>query len=148
MKEKRIIKQENQFISELKKIIGSARKMTYSAINFAQVQQNWLIGQRIVEQEQNGKTRAEYGKHVIEIASKELTAEFGKGFSERNLWLFKKFYTMFPELQISQPLTDQLSIPQTVSAESQRVGNEHVEKLQTVSAELITSKSPATFVVS
>jgi predicted nuclease of restriction endonuclease-like (RecB) superfamily len=97
---------ETSFIAELKKIIGSARRMAYSAINFAQVQQNWLIGQRIVEQEQNGKARAEYGKRVIEIASKELTAEFGKGFSKTNLKNFKDFYLTFSELQIGQAATD------------------------------------------
>ncbi|MDR2564140.1 MAG: hypothetical protein LBC98_09425 [Prevotellaceae bacterium] len=59
--------QENQFLDELKQIVNSAKRLAYSAINFAQVQQNWLIGQRLVVQEQNGKARAEYGKHVIEI---------------------------------------------------------------------------------
>jgi predicted nuclease of restriction endonuclease-like (RecB) superfamily len=126
-----IVKQENNFITELKQIIASARKLAYSAINFAQVQQNWLIGQRIVEQEQNGKARAEYGKRVIELASKELTAEFGRGFSKTNLKNFKDFYLTFSDFQISQvapdffqkqmsqAATDQLSILQTLSAESQ-----------------------------
>ena len=45
------------------------------------MERNWRIGQRIVEQEQNGASRAEYGKHVIEVASAALTEEFGKGFS-------------------------------------------------------------------
>lgn len=74
-------KQETQFLAELKEIVSLARHLVSAAVNVAQVQQNWLIGQRIVEQGQNGKARAEYGKHVIELASASLAAEFGKGFS-------------------------------------------------------------------
>jgi predicted nuclease of restriction endonuclease-like (RecB) superfamily len=131
---------EVSFIAELKKIIGSARRMAYSAINFAQVQQNWLIGQRIVEQEQNGKVRAEYGKRVVELASKELTKEFGRGFSQRNLENFRRFYLMFPNLAISQTVSakshfiynQQNIIPQTMFAESGCAKN---EKLSTQSPE-------------
>ena len=65
---------------------------------------NWLIGQRIVMQEQKGKVRAEYGKRIIELASKALTAEFGKGFSERTLRQFRQFYSMFPELPIQRTM--------------------------------------------
>ncbi|GHV85090.1 hypothetical protein AGMMS50230_06980 [Spirochaetia bacterium] len=55
---------ENDFLDELKKIIQQARQKTYAVINFAQVEANWLIGRRIVEQEQNRKSRAEYGKYI------------------------------------------------------------------------------------
>jgi hypothetical protein len=91
----------------LKEIVISSRRFAYSAVNFAQVRQNWLIGQRIVKQEQHGKARAEYGKHIIEIASKALTAEFGKGFSLTNIENFKSFYLTFNDLQIDQSLPDQ-----------------------------------------
>lgn len=101
-------KKENLFLDSLKDIVKSARRFAYNSINLAQLRQNWLIGQKIVIQEQNGNDRAEYGKHIVEIASKELTAEFGKGFSERSLWKFKQFYLTFKDLQI---------LP-TVSAES------------------------------
>lgn len=101
-------KRENLFLDSLKDIVKSARRFAYNSINLAQLRQNWLIGQKIVIQEQNGNDRAEYGKHIVEIASKELTAEFGKGFSERSLWKFKQFYLTFKDLQI---------LP-TVSAES------------------------------
>ena len=60
----------------------------------------WRIGQRIVEQEQNGKERAEYGTQLIEMLSQELTRTYGKGFSVRNLWLFKQFYLTFNDLEI------------------------------------------------
>jgi hypothetical protein len=73
------VENENDFIEELKKIIQQARQKTYAAINFSQVEANWLIGRRIVEQEQNGKSRAEYGSYIIKLASEALTGEFGKG---------------------------------------------------------------------
>ncbi len=60
----------------------------------------WHIGRRIVEQEQKGKERAEYGTQLIEMLSKELTLTFGKGFGTRNLWLFKQFYQTFNDLEI------------------------------------------------
>lgn len=101
-------KKEIIFLNELKDIVKTARRFAYNSINLAQLRQNWLIGQNIVIQEQNGHDRAEYGKHVIEIASKALTEEYGKGFSKRNLWKFKQFYLTFKDLQI---------VP-TVSAES------------------------------
>jgi hypothetical protein len=103
-KTSKINTRENQFIEELKLIVNSSRRLAYSAINFAQVEENWLIGQRIVLQEQNGKQRAEYGKHIIGLASQALTAEFGKGFSERTLRQFRQFYCMFPELPIQRTL--------------------------------------------
>ena len=115
---------DDEFISELKEIVISSRKMAYSAVNFAQVRQNWLIGQRIVMQEQNGNERAEYGKQVIKDASKFLTKEFGKGFSERSLWKYRQFFLMFRGLPI---------VP-TVSAESELpyLSWSHYERLMRV----------------
>ncbi|WP_233401683.1 DUF1016 N-terminal domain-containing protein [Segatella copri] len=70
--------------------------------------------------EQNGTSRAEYGKHVIEVASAALTKEFGKGFSETNIMNFKKFYLKFKELTILQTLSEEFKMQkqQTLSAES------------------------------
>ena len=70
---------------------------------------NWLIGRRIVEEEQAGEVRAKYGKHVIELASKALTEEFGKGFSETNIRSFRKFYIEFQHLAIQQAVSANLS---------------------------------------
>jgi len=55
----------------------------------------FLIGKRIVEEEQNGNKRAEYGKNLIKILSKKLTKEFGKGFSETNLEQMRKFFKVY-----------------------------------------------------
>lgn len=73
-----------------------------------------------MEQEQNGASRAEYEKHVIEVTSAALTEEFGKGFSETNIMNFKKFYLKFKELTIPQTLSDEFKKQkqQTLSAES------------------------------
>ena len=129
--------QENQFIEELKQIVNSARRLAYSAINFAQVQQNWLIGQRIVMQEQKGKVRAEYGKHIIELASKALTSEFGKGFSLTNIKNFKAFYLTFSDFQICQAVPDFLQIQkgQVTTDLSESLMSISKEKMPTLSAE-------------
>lgn len=60
----------------------------------------WHIGKRIIEQEQNGKERAEYGKALIETLADELTKEYGTSYSKRNLQYFRKFYLAFPDEQI------------------------------------------------
>lgn len=110
--------EEKDFIESLKQIVHSARKMAYTSVNYAQVASNWLIGRRIVEEQQAGEARAEYGKHVIELASKALTEEFGKGFSETNIRSFRKFYIEFQYLAIQQtlPAESKLQIQQTPSA--------------------------------
>ena len=100
---------DNSFIDEIKQIVRSARKKAYSAINFAQVEANWLVGKRIVEQEQAGKERAEYGKYIILVLAQELTQEFGSGFSVTNIKNFRKFYLLFNDLSIGQTVSDLLS---------------------------------------
>lgn len=112
--------EDNMLVNDLRSIVSKARSKAFAAVNYSLVERNWRIGQRIVEQEQNGASRAEYGKHVIEIASAALTEEFGKGFSETNIMNFKKFYLKFKEL----------TIPQTVSEEFKK------QKQQTLSDEL------------
>jgi hypothetical protein len=58
----------------------------------------WEIGRRIVEQEQHGRKRASYGEALIERLSSELTVRFGRGFSRRNLWQMRDFYSAWPIL--------------------------------------------------
>ena len=123
--------EEKDFIESLKQIVHSARKMAYASVNYAQVASNWLIGRRIVEEEQAGEVRAKYGKHVIELASKALTEEFGKGFSETNIRSFRKFYIEFQHLAIQQALSAEsiIQIQQTVSA---KLSWSHYERLMRV----------------
>src|SRR6218665_1553547 len=87
-----------QYIQEIKQLVHSARSRTYQAINAVMVEVYWEIGRRIIEEEQSGQIRAEYGKEVLKKLSVELTAEFGKGFSERSLREFRQFYQYFPNL--------------------------------------------------
>lgn len=98
---------EMGFISDLKAIVYTAKAKAYQAADLYNVASNWLVGRRIVEQEQHGEARAQYGKHVIEIASLALTEEFGKGYSIANLKSFRKFYLTFKYLQIGQTLSAQ-----------------------------------------
>ena len=99
--------EDNMLVNDLRSIVSKARSKAFAAVNYSLVERNWRIGQRIVEQEQNGASRAEYGKHVIEVASAALTKEFGKGFSETNIMNFKKFYLKFKELTIPQTLSEE-----------------------------------------
>lgn len=116
-----------QFISDIKAIVYTAKQKAYQAADLYQVVSNWLVGRRIVEQEQHGQERAQYGKHIVELASEALTAEFGKGYSVVNIKSFRKFYLTFNNLLIGQ----------TPSAQSE---NGLTIKGQSVSAELELAK--------
>jgi len=98
-----------QYITDIKQIITTARAKAYTAINTAMVEAYWLIGQRIVEEEQQGKDRAEYGQEIIKNLSKELKSEFGSGFSERYLRDFRQFYLNFKELEFGTQCVPNLS---------------------------------------
>ena len=81
---------------EIKHALLQARNQAYSAVNHAMVQAYWQIGRIIVEHEQNGSLRAEYGKAVMHSLSEKLTEEFGKGFTVTNLKYMRQFYISFP----------------------------------------------------
>lgn len=70
----------------------------YQAVNFEMVACYWEIGRLIVEEEQRGEARAEYGKRLIQELSKRLSAEFGKGFDKSNLWNMRAFYMAYPKV--------------------------------------------------
>ena len=112
--------EDNMLVNDLRSIVSKARSKAFAAVNYSLVERNWRIGQRIVEQEQNGASRAEYGKHVIEVASAALTEEFGKGFSYTNIANYKRFYLTFSDLQILQTLSEEFKKQkhQTLSDES------------------------------
>ena len=87
-------------ITDIKRIILCGREVGYNATNKAMVLTYWHVGKRIVEQEQAGNERAKYGQALIEVLADELTKEYGKSFSKRNLQYFRKFYLAFPDEQI------------------------------------------------
>ena len=128
--------EDNMLVNDLRSIVSKARSKAFAAVNYSLVERNWRIGQRIVEQEQNGASRAEYGKHVIEIASAALTEEFGKGFSKTNIMNFKKFYLKFKELTIPQTLSEEFKKQkhQTLSDESSLLPQK--DQTQSIQSEL------------
>lgn len=83
--------------TEVKQIIHQAKNTMYQTVNFTMVQAYWNIGKIIVEEEQNGKQRAEYGKQLVKQLSDKLI-DFGNNFSERNLWYMKQFYQKWDKL--------------------------------------------------
>lgn len=85
-----------EFVSGIKALINKARQHIVRSVNTAMVATYWEIGRRIVEEEQNGRDRAEYGKYLIRDLAGALTNEFGKGFDERNLRFMRQFYLVFP----------------------------------------------------
>lgn len=89
--------QNKKFFSDIKDILNIARAKTYSVVNSVMVETYWRIGKRIFEEEQKGKSRAEYGEKLIENLSVYLTDTFGKGFSEANLKNMRQFYISFPK---------------------------------------------------
>lgn len=108
-----------QFIRDIQTIVYTAKQKAYQAADLFQVAANWLVGRRIVEQEQHGRERAEYGKRIIELASEALTAEYGKGYSLTQIKNFKRFYLLFRDLDIQQtPLAESTRIGQTLSDQS------------------------------
>ena len=99
----------NNYINEVKEILKSARQKAYTAVNSAMVEAYWKIGRRIVEEEQSGRERAEYGKEIIKNLSKELTEEFGKGFGERNIRNIRQFYVIFSDYEKWKSLISKLT---------------------------------------
>ncbi len=100
-------------IVEMRALIHSARRAAAGAINTLQVVTNYELGRRIVEHEQKGQARAEYGKKLLQELSAQLTAEFGKGFSQSNLECMRKFFLLWQSRvgQISQQPTGKLMQP-------------------------------------
>lgn len=93
-----------ELIGEIRELIRSARRAVVHSVNLIQVMTNFEIGRRIVDHEQQGAERAAYGKALIKELANELTAEFGRGFSHRNLDYMRKFFLAYKDraAQISQ----------------------------------------------
>lgn len=85
----------NELYNNVRQVIENGRNTAYRAANFAMVQSYWQIGQLIVEEEQKGKERADYGTELIKKLSEKLGAEYGKGYKETNLWYMRQFYNTF-----------------------------------------------------
>ncbi len=97
---------EEQLFAQIKQMLDNARKQIAHAVNSTTIEAYWQVGKYIVEYEQSGKTRAEYGKGVITSLSKRLMAEYGGGFTITNLKIMRLFYLSYPK---GHALRDQLS---------------------------------------
>ena len=99
------------FVAQLVGLLEQARSNSARSVNAIMTATYWEIGRRIVEHEQRGQKRAQYGKALLQRLAADLSSRFGKGFSERNLLAMREFFLAW-------------SIPQTVSAELRRTGQD------------------------
>jgi len=96
----------SEFINKIKSIITEAQQNAVRAVDLSRVSMYWQIGRTILEEEQDGKERAEYGAHLLKNLAKELEPEYGTSFSVRQLELSRQFYRTFP---IANALRSQLN---------------------------------------
>ena len=87
---------QDTFVGEIRTIINPARSAAVRSVDFSRVQMYWNIGRRIVEEEQHGKERADYGTYLIKNLAKELEPEYGSGFGVRQLERARQFYRVYP----------------------------------------------------
>ena len=97
---------QETFVGEIRTIIDNARSAAIRSVDFNRVQMYWNIGRRIVEEEQHGKERADYGTYLIKNLAKELEPEYGSGFGVRQLEQSRQFYRTYP---IANTLRSQLN---------------------------------------
>ena len=86
----------NGLYQEVREIITSARQNAARSVDFCRVQMYWQIGRRILEEEQKGRERADYGAYLLKNLAKKLEPEYGSGFSVRQLERSRQFYKMYP----------------------------------------------------
>ena len=86
----------NSLYQEVREIIASARQNAVRSVDFCRVQMYWQIGRRILEEEQKGKERADYGSYLLKNLAKKLEPEYGSGFSVRQLEMCRQFYRIYP----------------------------------------------------
>ncbi|MEF9923512.1 MAG: PDDEXK nuclease domain-containing protein [Muribaculaceae bacterium] len=91
-----IIDLRTEFVSDIRNIIISSRNNAIRSVDFERVQMYWKLGERIVIEEQDGKERAEYGTYLIQNLAKNIEADFGSGFSYRQLAFCRQFYRTYP----------------------------------------------------
>ena len=106
MAKKLVVSDYSSILKDIKAIIAKARYAAFTAINSEMLKAYFEIGRKIVEEEQKGKKRAGYGEKLLEVLSKGLIKEFGRGFSVTALKNMRLFYTVYKD-KISQSLTDE-----------------------------------------
>ena len=113
----------SQVINDIKQIIDTGKNAAYAAVDATMIATYWNIGRRIVEEEQHGQERAQYGKELIKTLAKELTHEYGNGYSQRYLAYFRKFYLTMPDLAILQTRLQNLKWSHILEAASAQTWN-------------------------
>jgi DUF1016 N-terminal domain len=88
--------ENTELLRSIKSIILEARQRVFRTTNTLLLQTYWNIGKLIVEEEQKGRTKADYGKSTLKNLAQQLTLEFGKGFDYTNLTNMRKFFMSFP----------------------------------------------------
>lgn len=101
--------QMDKLVGEVRTLLTQARQATARAVNTAMVTTYWMIGQRIVVEEQNGSNKAAYGEQILQKLSSALEKEFGNGFSYANLRNMRQFYLTYPDKEICYTLCSKLS---------------------------------------
>ena len=142
----KIIANYSKLITDLASLIEKGRRTAVRYVNTVLVATYWLIGRRIVEYEQKGKERAEYGGELLQKLSQDLNSRFGRGFSPDNLEAMRRFYLSYP-IEISETLSRELlsEKPQIASGKlSYLKVDENIKKNQTVSgiSEALMRKFP------
>lgn len=92
-------------VADIKRILFTARQQAYSAVNFVMVRAYWLVGRRIVIDEQEGEKRADYGKRLISRLAKEISRDFDKNMSARRIREIRQFYLTFPFENLWHPVS-------------------------------------------
>jgi len=142
----KIIANYSKLITDLASLIEKGRRTAVWYVNTVIVATYWLMGRRIVEYEQKGKERAEYGGELLQKLSQDLNSRFGRGFSPDNLEAMRCFYSSYP-IEISETLSRELlsEKPQIASGKlSYLKVDENIKKNQTVSgiSEALMRKFP------
>lgn len=103
------VSRHDVLVSDIRQILTNARHRAFAYINTSMTRAYWQIGKRIVQEEQQGQYRADYGTFLIKELSRRLSSDFGKGFSAANLKNFRQFYIVFPDFEKSYTACSSLS---------------------------------------
>ena len=107
--------QYQAIFGDVSRIVDAARQSAARSVNAVMTAAYWRIGQRIVEFEQSGEKRAEYGTALIERLAVDMTERFGRGFSRQNIWQMRQFYLSYPPERILQTVSGESSLDSLAS---------------------------------
>lgn len=108
-------------INQIGGLLEKGREQVAKSVNTILVQTYWLIGKHIVEFEQGGKEKAEYGSKLLDKLAKDLTNKYGKGFSRSNVFQIRQFYLRFSKIQTLSGLFEKSETPSNVLSWSHSV---------------------------